>query len=227
MSQEQENQDRLSSVVLSEHSHSIISETDIEAQIDHKINLSEKDKETLKISSQNQVMILKSILKTQPSIEQNRIIEQKIIIYCIWILSLIVCLPIVICDLYFAYNDHTCVNQYSPNIELNLKEYLVVSAINTFIIVNTYMFIINYTINNEHNQNIYFTVSTFVLICLLGLFALVWNILGAVIFWGSIYGQGHCSKKVSTYLFVSLIIKFVLTINAYKKSKNSFEEKKK
>ena len=49
MSQEQENKDRLSSVVLSEHSNSIISETDIEAQIGHKINLSEKDKETLKI----------------------------------------------------------------------------------------------------------------------------------------------------------------------------------
>ena len=48
---------------------------------------------------------------------------------------------------------------------------------------------------------------------------LIWNILGAVIFWGSIYATNHCSKQVSTYIFVSLIIKFVLTVNAIRQQK--------
>ena len=95
MSQEQEDQDqdqeRLSSVILSEKSDSIISETDIESQIETYINLSEKDKETIKKYSQNQGL-LKSILKTQPSIEENNMLEKQIILYCLWILLLIVCL---------------------------------------------------------------------------------------------------------------------------------------
>ena len=41
-----------------------------------------------------------------------------------------------------------------------------------------------------------------------GIFQIIWNILGAVTFWGTIYKEGNCNLHISTYLFVSLIIKF-------------------
>ena len=225
MSQE-EDQDRLSSVVLSEHSSdSIMSASDIEAQIDisQEDKNNEKEKEILKIISQNKTQI-KSILKIQPSVEENRMLEKKIIVCCIWIITIIIYLPMIICDVYYAYNDNTCVNEYPADIDINLKQYLIISALSTFIMINTYMIITNYSINDECNQNICFLFSTCVFMSLLGLFVLVWNILGAFIFWGSIYREGHCSKEVTTYLFVSLIIKFVLSANSYKNSIKSCKE---
>ena len=225
MSQE-EDQDRLSSVVLSEHSSdSIMSASDIEAQIDisQEDKNNEKEKEILKIISQNKTQI-KSILKIQPSVEENRMLEKKIIVCCIWIITIIIYLPMIICDVYYAYNDETCVNKYPADIDINLKQYLLVSALSTFIMINTYIIITNYSINNQYNQNICFLFSTCVFMSLLGLFVLVWNILGAFIFWGSIYGKGYCSKHLTTYLFVSLIIKFALSAYSYKNSIKSCKE---
>ena len=123
--------------------------------------------------------------------------------------------------MYFAYTDETCVNEYPANLELNLKHYLFISALSTFININMYMLFIKYFVKTEYNKNLFWVLSVGVFISLLALFSLIWNILGAVIFWGSIYATNHCSKQVSTYIFVSLIIKFVLTVNTYKAAKNS------
>jgi len=224
MSQEEECQERLSSIVLSEHSNdSIISDTDIEAQLATTHKYTDKDKEILKIISQNKTQI-KSILKMQPSVEENRLIEKKIIICCIWMITLILYLPIIICDVYYAYNDNTCVNEYPADININLKQYLIISALTTFIMINSYTLITNYSINDEYTQSVCFLFSTCVFMSLLGLFVLVWNILGAFIFWGSIYGKGYCSKHLTTYLFVSLIIKFALSAYSYKNSIKSCKE---
>jgi hypothetical protein len=147
--------------------------------------------------------------------------ETNCIIHTIWIIILILCSPMIICDVYFAYTDETCVNEYPANLELNLKHYLFISALSTFININMYMLFIKYFVKTEYNENLFWVLSVGVFISLLALFSLIWNILGAVIFWGSIYATNHCSKQVSTYIFVSLIIKFVLTVNTYKAAKNS------
>jgi len=220
MSEEEECQERLSSVVLSERSNdSINSNTDMETYL----NLSDKDKETIKKYSENKG-ILKSILKPQPSSEENRMLEKQITVYCLWIVSFIIYLPIIVYDLYFAYNDHTCVNKYPPDINVNLKQYLVVSAITTFIIINSHMLLMIYFIKIKFKLTICFILLSYIFICLLGTFGTAWNMLGAFIFWGSIYHEGHCSKVVSTYIFVSLIVKFVLTIYSYKKFRELLKE---
>jgi hypothetical protein len=82
----------------------------------------------------------------------------------------------------------------------------------------------NYFTKDTYNDNMCVIIWAFVFIGLLGIFALIWNILGAVIFWGYIYGNGNCGRKVSTYLFVSLIIKFVFTAQSYKATKNATRE---
>jgi hypothetical protein len=161
------------------------------------------------------MMVIQNINKTDKDAETN------CIIHTIWIIILLLCSPIIICDVYFAYTDETCVNEYPANLELNLKHYLFISALSTFININMYMLFIKYFVKTEYNENLFWVLSVGVFISLLALFSLIWNILGAVIFWGSIYATNHCSKQVSTYIFVSLIIKFVLTVNTYKAAKNS------
>ena len=161
------------------------------------------------------ILAIQNINKTDKDAETN------CIIHTIWIIILILCSPIIICDVYFAYTDDTCVNEYPANLELNLKHYLFISALSTFININMYMLFIKYFVKTEYNKNLFWVLSVGVFISLLALFSLIWNILGAVIFWGSIYATNHCSKQVSTYIFISLIIKFVLTVNTYKAAKNS------
>lgn len=211
---------RLSSVTIGANSVTSISDinvadlNDIESQIN-------KVKQNA-IENQNQLRP-KSILK-RTSVDQDDEVSRKILIYSVWIIVLIICLPIIVCDLYFAYNDETCLNDYPANIDLNLKQYLIVSAFTSLIIINIYMTLMNYFTKDTYNDNMCLIISSFVFIGLLGIFALIWNILGAVIFWGYIYGNGNCSKKVSTYLFVSLILKFVFTVHSYKASKKATRE---
>jgi len=38
------------------------------------------------------------------------------------------------------------------------------------------------------------------------------NIMGSLIFWGAIYGKEACSSNISTYIFITIIIKFVANI---------------
>ncbi len=166
-------------------------------------------------SQQLPISIIQNINKADKDAETN------CIIHTIWIIVLLLCSPIIICDVYFAYTDETCVNEYPANLELNLKHYLFISALSTFININMYMLFIKYFVRSEYNKNLLWVLSVGVFISLLALFSLIWNILGAVIFWGSIYATNHCNKQVSTYIFVSLIIKFVLTVNTYKAAKNS------
>ena len=213
---------RLSSVTIGANSITSISDinvadlNDIESQIN-------KVKQNA-IENQNQPRP-KSILKTT-SVDQDDEVSRKILIYSVWIIVLIICLPIIVCDLYFAYNDETCLNDYPANIDLNLKQYLIVSAFTSLIIINIYMTLMNYFTKDTYNDNMCLIIWSFVFIGLLGIFALIWNILGAVIFWGYIYGNGNCSKKVSTYLFVSLILKFVFTVHSYLRHRFTMPQKK-
>jgi len=209
---------RLSSVTIGANSITSISDinvadlNDIESQID----------KVPQNALENQQR-LKSILK-RTSADQDDEVARKILVYSIWIVVLIICLPIIICDLYFAYNDETCLNDYPANIDLNLKQYLIVSAFTSLIIINIYMMLMNYFTKDKYNDNLCLIISSFVFIGVLGIFALMWNILGAVIFWGYIYGNGNCSRKVSTYLFASLIIKFVFTAQSYRATKKATQE---
>lgn len=159
------------------------------------------------------------ILAIQNINKKDKDAETNCIIHTIWVIILLLCSPIIICDVYFAYTDETCVNEYPANLELNLKHYLFISALSKFIFINMYMLFIKYCVKTEYNKSLLWVLLVGVFISLLALFSLIWNILGAVIFWGSIYATNHCSKQVSTYIFVSLIIKFVLTVNAIRQQK--------
>jgi hypothetical protein len=88
-----------------------------------------------------------------------------------------------------------------------MKTYLLVSGFSGLLFMLISICIIcslQKYINNEQN-----------LICIKylgligGLFHIFWNILGAATFWGTIYKRGDCNTIISTYIYISLIIKFI------------------
>jgi len=116
------------------------------------------------------------------------------------------CTPLITCDLYFAYNDDTCVP-----LSADIKRYLEVSGyFGLTVLTLLTLGICCLPARNENLDPITVGVcilKTFSL--LLFAFIFLWNIYGAVAFWGTVYEEGTCGKIVSTYLFISLIIKNV------------------
>jgi hypothetical protein len=56
-----------------------------------------------------------------------------------------------------------------------------------------------------------------------GIFNIIWDILGAIVFWGTINRENNCNKNISTYIYVSLIFKlfgdFIAVINGLNSNK--------
>ena len=130
-------------------------------------------------------------------------------------------MPIIVCDLYFGFSDHSCINEMPDGFNYTMKLYLLVSG---FIGLSWVLFMIYTTcslsINNDNTTSI-ICAGCIGLIVLI--FNLIWNILGAVTFWGSTYKGGHCDSETSTYIYVSLIIKFVATLIALQQNSNKKE----
>lgn len=128
--------------------------------------------------------------------------------------------PITIGDIVYGFSGDECLNEYPNDIHLNLKRYLLVSGfIQVFMILYT---IYNLNTINDEEIPIGMMVIDLIINTVLSLFHLIWNILGAIVFWGYIYKEGHCENDVSTYLFASIIIKLVMMyFNIIKNLNNS------
>jgi len=116
-------------------------------------------------------------------------------------------MPCVICDLFFALTDKTCVNENVENI--NLKQYLLGTGLFAllFAIISIICICI---ISKKNTENDQLSIMFLYIVNIIGtIFTIVWNIIGAVIFWGSIYKENICSKEITTYLFVVLIIRLL------------------
>ena len=153
---------------------------------------------------------LKSILKnTQVESEDDAKLAENIIKIAVSLLCIIILAPIIICDLYYGYTDNSCVQTYPENLNINMKIYLLVSAYTEIGILITCIAGICFVSSKSIDKmNIYVLLPTAIIIFIC-LFSIIWNIIGAVVFWGNIYNSGNCDKNVSTYLFVTLIIKLV------------------
>ena len=127
---------------------------------------------------------------------------ENILKLLITILTVLLCSPIIICDIYFGLNDSSCVEESPPSLSITLQTYMLTSA---FVALSALTIVI---------------IST-----LFSVFHLIWNILGAVVFWGFAYKNNLCDKNVSTYLFITLIIKLIANYfgitNAFKKEKSN------
>jgi hypothetical protein len=127
--------------------------------------------------------------------------------------------PIIFCDLYFANNDNTCVNQKFEKLNVNMYQYLMVSGIygsSTLFIINCCVVLCDFSKFNDHTV-LLFSILEFIS----KLFTTSWTIVGGVIFW-HFMDISICSNTVYNYLFASLVIKLVcilLTSNSSSQSK--------
>ena len=98
---------------------------------------------------------------------------------------------------------------------------------NTYMLLSKIIIVIFGMFSVSQRYSDFINVSVIVLLGLLmvayELFNVIWNIIGAIIFWGNIYKNNNCDDDVSTYIFVSLIIKliinFIFIINLKKNNK--------
>ena len=113
--------------------------------------------------------------------EHNR----KIFLINLIVYFILVCIDIsfITCDLYFGFNNQ---NICKNNKFINLNNYLIISGYSRLIFLIYYLFIFL-------------------------LFLIVWDIFEAIIFLGGNYNQDDCNGSISTYIFVSLIIKLLTT----------------
>jgi len=165
--------------------------------------------------------ILKGILK-KPNNEEDQAHTNLMIIKIFGIIALFLILtPIIVCDLYFGFSDHTCINEMPNGLNYTLKLYLLVSGFMELIwlLVGIYTICLLSITNDDITKFVY--VNQFIKFGLI--FNLIWNILGAVTFWGSIYKGGHCDSETSTYIYVSLIIKLIGNLITLQQNSNKKE----
>lgn len=136
---------------------------------------------------------------------------------CIALLIILLALPFIICDFYFGAYTTDCLTKYPENLDVNIKDFLVVSGLvetATIMITVFYILFQNYTSENVRFKSIiYFAFYT------IGTFNIIWNIIGGYIFWGFTIKCDSLPKDVSHYLFVSLIIKLLSSFHYIFKKK--------
>ena len=153
---------------------------------------------------------LKSILK-KPYKERPYAVH--IIKYMISFVTFLLCFPIVICDMYYGYSKDSCVEEYPAKLNINMKIYLVVCAFTNILIMGLVICSIScLSRRNSQSMNLYVVTVPKLIVTYGSLFLLAWNIIGSVIFWGMLYNKNLCSSNISTYLFVTLVVKLVCNL---------------
>lgn len=146
-------------------------------------------------------------------------IKLRVIKICL-IFGFIICyFPFIIADLHYGIMNNECVYSYPENLNINLKIYLIVSG---FMILFNLICVISVIIYIpvELDRGKYKLLLYGAKICgsLFTLINFIWNLLGIIIFWAFIYREGICDSDISTYLFVSFIIKILsnLVVTIYR-----------
>jgi len=179
-------------------------------------------------NDKNNIPEVKSILKkTNREIERDNKIKAFILQFISILFAALFVSPFIICDLVFGYNDDSCVDIYPENMSfINMKIYLLVSGylaigLLSCIIINLY-----FATDDNIGENIIKVAFLSIVLYISQVFFIIWNILGAVIFWGTLNKHNYCSKSINSYLFVSLIMKLFANFCNIMANKDKKNEKK-
>jgi hypothetical protein len=161
---------------------------------------------------------LRGILKNNDSNrEKDEIFEARVTSACISLILIIIWIPIITLDLYFGFSESTCSTK-EPNDNLfkhliKLKIYLLVSGFTGIVSLGAILTAIYlFDPKLDRAYNIYLYNITFATMYLTSLFSIVWNIMGAITFWGFIFNNKTCGQNFITYMYVSLIIKLISSL---------------
>jgi hypothetical protein len=129
-----------------------------------------------------------------------------LIYMCIFIL------PFAICDLYYSYNQISCQNIVSPNMDLTIGIWL---KVNGYLLLSILFIPVLIFFENK-----YIKIIIPIIFVLVRIFVLSWLIVGAVLFWRDIEPMNKCSKRVNSYIWVRLIIGLVTYFIELKSNNN-------
>lgn len=165
---------------------------------------------------------LKGILRDpNQNIIDEKLVEIRLLKICISLLIIIIMAPIIVSDLYFGFSDTSCSREQPDELEINLRLYLLVSG---FTSLST-MILLIFGACMFSEERVYIIYCGSAVMLALVMFNLIWNILGAIVFWAYIYENGSCNISFSTYMFVSLIIKFCGTLFSYQLNSKKNDDK--
>lgn len=144
-----------------------------------------------------------------------------------WLIGMIIGFPIPFCDLYYGYMDDTCVSEQAGKLAINLEDYLLVCGWIELCILGllsiALCFIdIGLSGSGSADNNGCFVCGGAlfgIIFALSSIFIGIWNIFGAIIFWG-LMDTSNCSSSIYNYVFASLIIKLVLNAIGILQTKN-------
>ena len=154
---------------------------------------------------------LKGILKKDDPEEEKRLSDMINFIYMMGII--IISIPFIFCDFYYSFADVSCVDVSPENLNLNLKMYLLVSVCFNIVWLMLVALSIYYLPSRDQVLAIRRLTKIVILVAsFINLVTFVNNIIGSILFWGILYSSQVCNSNISTYIFVSLIIKIVTNI---------------
>lgn len=184
---------------------------DIENNVNEPINKNEP----------NELLLTppKSILYTVKDDDNITFVIIKIVVILFMICFV---LPFVIVDLYFAYNDKSCVNLYPNKLKISLSVYL---QVNSYMMI-MFMIIQTLVIFKKINIYKYNEIIQTIFILLIFVFRIIicgWNIIGAFIFWGYVAEKGNCSVIIYNYLFASFVIRILVIALLIANTKNNLK----
>ena len=182
----------------SERMTSIAIDTDVESQTE-RTNLESPLRGILKNSSDNFV--------------SEKKIKLRIVKICLVMVFIICYVPFIVADFHYGILNNTCVIETPNIININLKMYLLVSGfLMLFNLILTVLLILYlpHEATEEEYSLILFGAALVGKISTLIHF--IWNLLGIILFWAFIYEKEICDSEISTYLFVSLIVKTLANI---------------
>jgi hypothetical protein len=114
--------------------------------------------------------------------------------------------PLMVCDLYYGYNDESCLNQSEKN-NLEFDNYLVISG---FIMLSEILLFAIILLNKHLQRSVKKIIYLLVL-----LFNISWIITGMIIFW-KYTNMNECSKIMLSYASISFAMKLASHLIALK-----------
>jgi hypothetical protein len=160
--------------------------------------------------------------------KEHHLSYSKALKICKITILFIVSTPIIFCDIYYGFSNTNCVNTNPNNLDISLKLYLLLSGfmgIILLVLASIIIIFMDFQLNEycgkkltRINELELIRIKEFIKSIqnfgkyILGMFNLIWNIIGSALFWVYYYENGICNIYISTYLFISLIIKMLSSI---------------
>jgi hypothetical protein len=139
---------------------------------------------------------------------------------CTFMIFFILYIPFIACDLYYSYNEISCQNIVSPNMDLTIGTWL---KVNGYLLISLLFMPVFMLFADDKNKCI--ITFMWIILMLIRIFVFSWLIVGAILFWRDIEPMGKCGKSVDSYIWARLIMGIIGFIIALKSSDNNKNKK--